>query len=274
MNQELRLKIKFEGGEADNHRLEIYEAGVSIHGLARATAISMHAFLNNGAVRSRVETIHGAKIYITPSQKGSFQELITIVIEADLVGTIGTSVAATATWEFIKWSWAKAMGREPEEPTSRHAKKILKENEDLETELSIALESPLEQVHRPIANNSEVRISLSKNLTKDSIDLDQNSLDNVSTRTESAIEKNICGNITRYNILSGNGRFYDDGLERTVSFGLDSDVSHSEKKLLTWSMNEGNSGRDGKLLMDLNRIVNKRGDTKRYVVVEVREFSE
>tara|TARA_B110001469_G_C9543277_1_gene269733 strand:+ start:63 stop:884 length:822 start_codon:yes stop_codon:yes gene_type:complete len=271
MNKDLKLKIKFEGGEADNHRLEIYEAGVSIHGLARATAISMHAFLNNGKVRSRVETIHGAKIYITPSQKGSFQEIITIVMEAESVGTIGTTVAATATWEFIKWSWAKAMGREADEPTSRHAKKILKENEDLEAELSIALESPLEQVHRPISNNEEVKISLSKNLTKDTIELNQESLDYVSTRTESGIEKGISGNVTRYNILSGNGRLYDDRLGRTISFGLDSDVSQVEKKLLTWSIDEGNSGRDGKLLLDVNRIINKRGETKRYVVVEVKE---
>ena len=272
MDKEIKFKIKYEGGDADKNRLELYDAGVSIHGVARAIAISMHAFLNNGAIRSRVEKISGAKIYIQPSRQGSFEELIIIAINSDLVSGIGVSVAATASWEFIKWSWAKATGQDVEEPTSRHAKKILKQNDDLEAELVIALEKPLEQFHRPLASNEDMRISVTRHQTTDSIHFDQQTLAHVETTTESSLSYNIVCNVTRYNILSGNGRFYDDQLEKTISFGLDSEVSAGEKQILTWSMSQRTKGKDGKIIVDANRIVNKRGETKRYVVVEVRKM--
>ncbi len=271
MTKEIKFRIKYEGGDADQNRLELYDAGVSIHGIARALAISMHAFLNNGAIRSRVEKIAGAKIYIHPSKQGSFEELIVIAINSDIASTIGLTVAANASWEFVKWSWAKATGQQVGELTSRHARKLLENNEDLESDLAVALEKPLEQMHRPLASNEDMRISVTRNKTNDSIVFDQNTFAYVETTTESSLSRGILGNVTRYNILSGNGRFYDDTLERTISFGLDSEVSSQEKQILTWSMDQRNNGNDGKILIDANRIVNKRDETKRYVVVEVKK---
>ena len=210
MTEEIKFRVKYEGGDANDNRLELYDAGVSIHGLARAIAISMHAFLNNGTIRSRVEKISGAKIYIHPSKQGSFEELIVIAINSDIASAIGLSVVASASWEFIKWSWAKATGQEAEEPKSRYARKVLKNNEDIEAELSVALEKPLEQVHRPLASNEDMKISVTRNQTSDSIVFDQNTYAYVETSTESSLSLNIQGNVTKYNILSGNGRFYDD----------------------------------------------------------------
>ena len=271
MTEEIKFRIKYEGGDADQNRLELYDAGVSIHGIARSIAISMHAFLNKGNIRSRVEKISGAKIYIHPSKQGSFEELILIAITSDMASNIGLSVVASASWEFIKWSWAKATGQHVEEPTSRYAKKILKNNEDLESDLAVALEKPLAQFHRPLASNQDMKISVTRNQTNDSIVFDQNTYAYVETTTESSLSHNILGNVTRYNILSGNGRFYDDKLEGTISFGLDNEVSPQEKQILTWSMDQRNKGNDGKILIDANRIVNRRGETKRYIVVEVKK---
>lgn len=131
MTTEIKFRIKYEGGDADQNRLELYDAGVSIHGIARSIAISMHAFLNDGNIRSRVEKISGAKIYIHPSRQGSFEELIVIAVNSDIASGIGLSVVASASWEFLKWSWAKATGQKADEPTSRHAKKILKKTKIL-----------------------------------------------------------------------------------------------------------------------------------------------
>lgn len=153
----------------------------------------------------------------------------------------------------------------------RLPKKILKENADLEEGLTVALEKPLEQLHRPLANNENMEISVTRNQTTDSINFNHETLAYVETTTESRLSHNILGNVTRYNILSGNGRFYDDNLERTISFGVDNEVSPNEKQILTWSMDQRNKGNDGKILIDANRIVNKRGETKRYIIVEVKK---
>jgi len=44
----------------------------------------------------------------------------------------------------------------------------------------------------------------------------------VKTRDENPEIEKILGNITRYNVLSKNGRLYDYALERTVPFKPDS----------------------------------------------------
>lgn len=57
---ELKLKFHYEHGAADSGRLEIYDAAVALRGIARATSIITHAYLN-GEVRTRAEAATGAK---------------------------------------------------------------------------------------------------------------------------------------------------------------------------------------------------------------------
>lgn len=68
---ELKLKFHYEHGAADSGRLEIYDAAVALRGVARATSMITHAYLN-GEVRIRAEAATGAKIYIETPKRGSF----------------------------------------------------------------------------------------------------------------------------------------------------------------------------------------------------------
>lgn len=271
-DEEVKLRIKFEGGDADAHRLELYDAGVAIHGLARALAISLHAFLNEGAIRSRVNKIEGARIYIQPSKKGSFEETIQIIIASGLVAQIGPSVLASAVWDFVKWTWAKATNQEAVEPKSRYAQKLLRANDNFDSEIAMALENPLAFLHRPIAGNEKMTITVTRTQTSEKIEFTKETLAYVTTDEKPALESGIKGNVTKYNILTGNGRFYDDELNKTISFSLDNDVSGKEKELLSQSMDQRNKGYGGKILITANRVVNKMKDTKRYVIVSVHEF--
>ena len=81
LSTKLEIKVSYHYGTAADSRLDLYDAGVSIQGMARALAISTHAFLNEGEIRKRANAATGAEIYISPSRRGSFQEIITIILE-------------------------------------------------------------------------------------------------------------------------------------------------------------------------------------------------
>lgn len=267
--KELDFKISYDGGSATDGLLDIYDAGVSIHGLSRSLAITTHAFIHGGEVRRRAERARGAKIYILPPRQGSFEEVVRIVFSNEAASAIGYSVVAAAFWDFLKWTWSAAVGRE-EDPSTPYVRRIADRKEPFLEEIATVLESPMEDLHRPIDTQSEMTIDIVRPRVGSIVTLDKKTLKYVSTRTESDVIEDVVGNVTKYNILSGFGRFYDDSLRKTVSFDIDQEMGPDEKRLLTWSMDQWSQGNEGKLLFDVIRVLNARDQLKRYRVTAVR----
>jgi hypothetical protein len=267
--KQIEIKIRYEGGIADDGVLELYDAGTSISGFARAFAITSHAFLNDGAVRKRAEGAEGAKLYIGSSKHGSFLEVITVVITSEAAKAIGLSIVAAAFWDFVKWSWSKTIGKDTE-PETPYVRRLVDQNPELADELAAVLESAMQMAHRPIQQDRHIEIAVQRPKVGTILTLDSETLLYVSTRGESELIENLIGNVTRYNILSGFGRFYDDVQECTIPFDLDDAVSALEKRLLTWSMDQRIQGHDGKIALDVKAITNAKGNIKRYRVHAVR----
>ncbi len=133
------------------------------------------------------------------------------------------------------------------------------------------LEAPLEQAHRPIKKNPNMVIALKRQRGSEIIKLDSQTLLSVSLQTDAQVTENIKGNVTKYNILSGYGRFYDDNLQRTVSFKVEEDVSSTQKQLLTWSLHYAQEKEgEGKIIIDAKRIITAKGYVKRYLVSRIK----
>jgi hypothetical protein len=77
---EIRIHFKYDGGSATDGYLDIYDASVALRGISRSIVIFTHAFLNDGEVRQRADHAQGAKIYLHPPVRGSFDQLVTVVI--------------------------------------------------------------------------------------------------------------------------------------------------------------------------------------------------
>jgi hypothetical protein len=101
------------------------------------------------------------------------------------------------------------------------------------------------------------------------VQLDSETLKSVSIRTEPNILRDIVGNVTRYNILSGIGRFYDDDHGHTVSFKMADNASSSQKRKITWSLHHAQEEGEGKIKMDVQRAVSAKGVIRRYLVQKV-----
>jgi len=267
---ELSFKISYHHGDAAQGRLDLYDAGISIQGLAKALSITTHALLNDGAIRKQGDKAEGARIFINPSRKGSFEEIITIFVSDPVAASVGTSILAAAFWDLIKWTWSHTVDKEYE-PETPFVRRLADRREPFIGEISESLEIPLEQLHRPIKQHAEMEISISRPRVGEILRLDQDTMLNVSLSTDPDITENIVGNVTRYNILSGYGRFFSDDLQRTVSFKITENVPFDQRELITWSIDQAQRRFPGKVVFDAKIIKSARGVVKRYLVHEIRK---
>lgn len=281
MEKNIKFKITYYQGEANNNRLDMYDASASLQGFAKALAITTHALLNDGQIRKRAHSIEGAKLYISPSRKGSFQELITLCIESGAISGIGYSVIAATFYDLLKWTWAKTLGKE-HVPETTYVKKLAQRKEPFISEMEDALETVLEEAHRPIKSSKEMYIVLERPKEQGGIiRLDYTTLQNVKSTIDPKVMETT-GNVTRFNILTGYGRFYDDGLGKTVSFTLDESVEGQARHLVTWSMNAADRTMninddtpiEGKIILVGKKVMSAKGQVKRYLISNVKHIQK
>lgn len=256
---ELRLKFHYEHGAANEGRLEIYDAAVALRGIARATSIVTHAYLN-GEIRTRAEAATGAKIYIDTPKRGSF------LYEA----TIWTAGALTSGvfYDFIKYAFNEAVGKISQ--ADQNSKALDKRIEPTIGELPMVLESALEEVHRPIRQDGKIVLTVARPRGEELAVFDAESLLYLKPSTVPAPHE-ISGNVTKYNSLTGWGKFFDLIEKRTISFTIDLGSSERTRSLITWSLHENNLRRPGLLYLSANAVVSPTGTIKRYIVHQVSD---
>ncbi|MDM1018852.1 hypothetical protein QSV37_00775 [Acinetobacter sp. VNK23] len=260
----LKIKLKYENGDADNHHLDLYDASISFQGFSKAIAITTHAFLNKGEIRTKGNSISGGRIFLETSKQGSFEQLISIVYE----NPIYSGLAATALWEAIKYTWNRVMNID----YSTTNKKIIERIEPYFDDLEVALETPLFEAHRPIRTDETIRINISSPRKEGSINLNRQSLQSVEIQKSNKIIDNIQGNVTRYNNITHVGKFFDESLDHTISFNAES-LSQSEKEILSWSLHESNGDpKNGKIALSALPTYCAKNKLKRYTFIHVEKI--
>ena len=273
MPQEIKFIIRYTGGTADDRRLDLYDASRSMAGLAKALSITVHALLNDGDVKHRGDSTHGVNFLLHPSRQGSFIEFVSIIFEDEVIKSIGASILSAAFWDFIKYTWREATGREGEleEPSSR---KVVNKNPTYVDEISKSLEKPLQELHRPISSDSDIKIEITRPRVGVVVEFNKATLDYVMSEEDPVSESDVFGNVTKYNNLSGIGRFYDNARARTVSFHSDQ-LDDEQKRTLTWSLHASNGDNTaGKILLDIQVIKTRAGHIKRYTITDARRQNQ
>ena len=251
---ELRLKFRYENGAADTGRLEIYDAAVALHGIARASSIITHAYLN-GEIRTHGEAAKGAKIYIDTPKKGSFLYEATI-------WTAG-ALSSGVFYDFIKYAMTEAVGKINN--ADGYYKALDAKIEPTIGELPAVLESALDEIHRPIRQDKKITLAVARPRGEELAAFDSDTLLYLQPTTGPA-PHDISGNITKYNSLTGWGKFFDLIERRTVSFNIDLNSSERQRSLVTWSLHENNMKRSGLLYLRANAVTTPTGRIKRYIV--------
>ncbi len=255
---ELKVKFHYEHGTADTGRLDLYDASVALSGIARATSIVTHAFLN-GEVRTHGDAAQGAKFYINTPKRGSFTYEAVIW----LAGTISGGVF----YDFLKHSFNETVGKlNQNDPSPALAKRI----EPTIAELPAALESPLSDLHRPIRKEPVMTLEIARPRGETLASFDSDTALYLLPETVPAPHP-IFGNVTKYNNLTGWGRLFDRLEGRTVSFNISLKSPENQRELITWSQHENNQRREGLLYLKADAVINPTGAIKRYIVKEVSQ---
>jgi hypothetical protein len=269
MPHELQFIIRYTGGSADDNRLDLYDASVSIAGFAKALSITTYALLNKGKVKRHGDATKGVDFLLHPSRRGSFIELVSIVFDNGAVQIVGTTIITAVFWDFINYTWEQATGRDSQihEPRTRA---ILNNNPSYIEEVTSSLEAPLRDIHRPIASDNNIVIEIRRPRTGVVLEFNRETLDFVMSEEDPEVVENILGNVTKYNNISGIGRFYDNDLARTVSIHSKR-LTDEQKKVLTWSLHDSNGDfAAGKIKIDVKRRLSRSGSVKQYIVVDAK----
>lgn len=269
MAYKLKLFIKYSGGIANENILSLHELSQSLNGLSRALSITNNILIENGRITKRnswKKRDTPVRYYVSPSKTGSFIEIISIVFEEPAVRMIGSSVIGAVFWDMLKFTWKSAVGINSSVETP-YSKNIIDRNPELPEEVSKVLESPLADLHRPIQSNHDMKIEVVRPRVGTLLKYDKGTFDYVNATSASISTPGIVGNITKYNNLTGYGRFYSDELGRTVPFNLAKGLGYQDIKLLSQSLHESNQD----VLAGKVRIVAKitktnNGNIKRYKI--------
>ena len=178
----------------------------------------------NGEVRSRAEAATGAKIYIATPKRGSF------IYEA-AIWTAG-ALTSGVFYDYIKYAFNEAVGNGSQ---TDHSKALEKRIEPTIGELPAVLESALDEVHRPIRQDKKIVLTVARPHGEELAVFDSESLLYLQPSTVPAPHE-ISGNVTKYNSLTGWGKFFDLIERRTVSFNIDVESSERARSLITWSL--------------------------------------
>lgn len=265
VEKDVTALVRVEGGIADEGMLDMYDAASMIHGLARGLNMVAHSFANNEEIRVRASAAQGVQTFIHSSKKGCFEEQIDIRFSNRIVAKMGHSVIANNFWDYLAYSWSAATGRFID-PASSHLQKVVSRADDFMYDIGDALESAMQDIHKPILRDVNARIVLARPRMGDILELNKSTLDYVTTRTEKTKVFELTGNVTRYNVLSDFGRLFSDAEKRVISFRLANPDDNDMKQKVVQSMQDHVSGRPGKLTFAVSQVVSSQGQVKRYII--------
>lgn len=271
---EHRFKIRYEGGLADQNALPGYDGATSIDGITRAIHLATHAYMT-GEVTARATALKGASVYIKPARQGSFIfDLVVLMETYPATSSLAAAIGAPMFYDFVKTAFKRATGNLDAEPKNSTLQKLYQRKEppplkknpvDLD-ELSEILEGSLQDAHRPIGDDGEIKTMSISTPRTELVVFDSETKDWVNTRDEAQVFEDVRGNVTRYNSLSRNARVFVDEFNRVVPMRPDGDFNIGSLPLLTWSLHGSNVGTRNKLDMRVRRVSSASGKVKRLLL--------
>lgn len=263
---EFGLKLRFSGGDADQHRLELYDGTNSVHGFAQALQIATHAYLNKEVV-GRATALKGATLYLRAPRNGSVLFDIIAVIEK-YPATVALS--APIFYDFVKYVLSRATGLLSVEPETSYVSRLGTADEPFFDDLAETLEGSLQRGHRAIDEGIS-KITLERPRSP-LLTFDSQTSAWVNTRQENEKVEELQGNVTRYNSVTGNGRAYINELARIVPFRPGKDFSPLKAGYLTWSLHGNATAVPLQLKLFATKIRSANGEVKRLILSDVTQL--
>lgn len=254
----------------DDHRLDVYDAGVALSGISRSLAISIHYFVNESVIK-QAPALSGARLHLLPPRPGSFVFQIDVEILAmTICGMAVSGIIGNACWDFLKHLYARTIGKEYS-PHNEIANTLATRNQGAVDAIIDTIENDVALMHRPIIHNATNVVVFSGD--NNIVNLDRSSYEYVKAKNISEKSSVFTGNVSSFNANTGRGRIFLLKFGRTISFSPALDAFTDEQKsLLAWSLNEYVNGNGGLLKIEANHISTPNGLLKSLIVHDIKEF--
>jgi hypothetical protein len=212
--------LKFDGGDADQHRIEALTGGQSLQGLGHALTLIAH-FASTGEVRQRAPYSKSAKFYFSANREGSLEWLIEFGQSHQteiLIGLGVNGVSALATYVL-----AKVIGQNAE-PEGAPLKALEDERSgDLEA-LIDAVEPSIRQAHRAVGNTVNNILIINGSNNNVMVKYDSVSKAYLETDIEDkTLTQDV--SIASLNVNSKYGRAYFFDIGKTVPYRVHKDAN-------------------------------------------------
>jgi hypothetical protein len=214
---ETSIQIQYEGNQADDGRINLYDAAEALKGLASSINIITQSFSNDDKVQTKVPVQKEFKTYFSAAKKGCFDLFIDVKFETKTIQKHGASVVKDKYWDYLIEAFSASTGSEAYN-NSTFLKKLLQENEGLFDEMAIAIDSHILNVHRPISNGSAATAKIIRPYVGEKIELNIKTHHYLNTKIRDENITNLSGNVTRHSNISGLGRAYIREFKRIVPY--------------------------------------------------------
>jgi hypothetical protein len=259
---EIPLTIKYDTPTDRSGRIDLYSGPKSIFGFAKVIQLSTHLILNQEVI-SRSTRAKSADFYMLPSREGSFIQEIIIIVQnypaESISSTIAVNVLSNHISDALKWLIKSAVGAINEEykPLEQRLGSDLEPYFD---DLQVVLDGPIREAHNFVERLGGTVALLDAN-GNEMVTFNDDTLDYIKDEHLSDQFEKITGHVTRYNVLTGNGRLKDYRNGNVIPFRPErSFKNHLD---LSWSLREVDNGRNGDLRFTVKRVRNARKETKR-----------
>lgn len=279
----IEIELRFDGEEADDGRLEFYDAARALIGFQRSLALTTHLVLN-GEIITQAPSLDGATIYIPAIEQGSWKTKALIVLGgAFAVGSVGKDSpvghVVTSVYDYVL---SETMGFHPDydktlqEQYHEHlmAQGITREKIDSLIEKT---ENAVADMHRPIvASETALRAEVLEGPRGErqlGPDLSAITYDYVRQTTRSSDTMSMRGKVTSYNVNTYKGRIFLFDERRPIPFELMPEARNRQQVgIITRSQHlNGQNRTDPRAIIEVDafRLESVSGTLKRLHVIHV-----
>jgi hypothetical protein len=205
------------------------------------------------------------KVYLKPSQPGSFDTLYQIISvpgAQTVIGNLVLSLTGDLLYDALKMIFNQVTGRGGV-PEQRQLKELARQRGGDLAALEDAVEPSLVHAHRVIGNGSNSIVIIGNN---NKIVFDNGTKEFITTSIDDDKIEVKQVSVASYNVNTKSGRVYDFEFERTIPFALSSAASNRSAVAIARCLTQYTGGEDSKVAITYSKVLAPDGKVKKYIV--------